>query len=145
MRWEDLRAGALGFVAVIALYAPCAWSADRPTRHHLDLAQAFNSAPHCDDRVVLGQIVADFGPRYWPVGLVDLRGVHQARWNPWPPELTSPRWCAGWVVTTSRTDEAPMPIYYSILGIGFSYRIESCVVGLDHDWAYNPQCLRARP
>jgi len=29
--------------------------------------------------------------------------------------------------------------------LGTSYGVQWCVVGLDRNWAYNPQCKMARP
>ncbi len=46
-------------------------------------------------------------------------------------------------------DGTRRPIYYGIgedTGmIGMTWGVEWCVVGLDRNWAYNPNCKAARP
>jgi hypothetical protein len=40
-------------------------------------------------------------------------------------------------------------VHYSIIEdgamIGWHWGVEWCVVGIDRNWAYNPQCRMARP
>jgi hypothetical protein len=46
-------------------------------------------------------------------------------------------------------DGARHPMYYSIAEdtgmIGMDWGVNWCVVGLDRDWDYNPQCRAAKP
>ena len=65
---------------------------------------------------------------------------------PWAAQSIPRRFCSGTVVIN---DGARHPMYYSIAEdtgmIGMDWGVNWCVVGLDRDWAYNPQCRAARP
>lgn len=141
MQWGDLRAGALSFVAAIALCAPDAWSADRAGKQHRP--PAWYPAPSCNDYAVRDRIAAEFGPRYWTSGLAaDAIRAREASWESWPQDLIPRRFCAG---TVRAPYDIERPIYYAIIADGASYWLEWCIVGLDRAWAYNPHCRLARP
>ena len=61
-------------------------------------------------------------------------------------QTTPRRFCSGIALVS---DGRKRPIYYAIVEdggwLGFIWGVDFCVVGLDRDWSYNPNCRMARP
>ena len=107
--------------------------------------------PTCDYPPALDRIIGDFRTkeaRFWNsrLQIVGIEDIHQTAVLPWAAQDIPRRFCSGTVVIN---DGARHPMYYSIAEdtgmIGMDWGVNWCVVGLDRDWAYNPQCRAARP
>lgn len=107
--------------------------------------------PGCEDPFVLQNISTRFAikeDRFWNTALsiLSFETVRQIAWRPWGLDLIPRRFCSG-TVTTS--DGHRRRINYSIredLGfLGATWGTEWCVEGLDHNYAYAPQCKQALP
>ena len=103
--------------------------------------------PRCDDPSIYGQIVADSRSRYWAssVTVVDIDARKAPTRKYWPQDMPR-RFCEGAIKTQSGA-ESPInyPVYFAIIGSSSGYDLAWCVVGLDRQWAYDPQCRLARP
>jgi hypothetical protein len=66
--------------------------------------------------------------------------------RPWAVDTIPRRFCTGTVVVS---DGVKRRVNYSIIEdggmIGGTWGVEWCVLGLDRNWAYNPQCRMALP
>jgi hypothetical protein len=110
-----------------------------------------SNVPLCDEHGPLDKIAARFGTkegRFWNSGLtiVGFEKIREVAWEPWSSGTIPRRFCVASVLVS---DGKRHEINYSIIEdggmIGASYGVEWCVVGLDRDWAYNPNCRAARP
>jgi hypothetical protein len=107
--------------------------------------------PLCEDTWVLGKIQSRFAQkegRYWNSALqiAAFESVREVAFRPGHYAAIPRRFCRGNVIINDGTRHA---IHYGIgedTGIiGVSWGVEWCVVGLDRNWAFNPQCKGARP
>jgi hypothetical protein len=107
--------------------------------------------PLCTESGPLSRIQSDFHTkegRYWESDLriVDFQDVREIAIRPWAADNIPRRFCAA---RATVSDGIKRRVYYSIVEdggfAGMTYGIEWCVVGLDHNWAYNPACKMARP
>ena len=107
--------------------------------------------PPCDWPAALAKIGARFAEkegRFWNsnLSIVAFDKVREVAYRPGPPNTIPRRFCSALAFVS---DGLKHPIYYSIgedTGmIGSTYGVEWCVVGLDRNWAYSPQCKMARP
>jgi hypothetical protein len=107
--------------------------------------------PPCDSGWALDKIRARFGTkesRFWnsDLTLLEFGHIRQIAFRPWAEATIPRRWCSGKVLVS---DGRWRPVYYSIIEdggmIGATWGVEWCVVGLDRNWAYNPNCKMARP
>jgi hypothetical protein len=107
--------------------------------------------PLCDDSGVLGQIASKFAHKegeYWSSNLeiLAIERVREAAFRPWAAQTIPRRFCQGVAVVS---DGRKRPVHYQISetgsGLGVSWGVEWCVVGLDRNWAFNPACRMARP
>jgi hypothetical protein len=107
--------------------------------------------PACHDLAVLEKIASYFAEKeakFWETNLriVEYEQIRPLAWRPWGLDYIPRRFCTGKVITS---DGVRRQINYSVredLGIiGATWGVEWCVVGLDHNWAYNPACKMARP
>ena len=110
-----------------------------------------NNVPMCHEHGPLDQISSRFATkeyRFWnsKLELVGFENIREVAWEPWRSGTIPRRFCAASVLVS---DGKWHLIYYSIAEdtgiLGASYGVEWCVVGLDRNWAYNPQCKMARP
>jgi hypothetical protein len=110
-----------------------------------------SNVPLCQEHGPLDRIIDRFNTkegRFWDsrLRLVGFEHIREVAWEPWSSGTIPRRFCAG---SALATDGKWRPIYYSIAEdsgiIGATYGVEWCVVGLDRNWAYNPQCKMARP
>ena len=107
--------------------------------------------PACDYIPALHRIIRNFHIKeygFWNSGLqiVGIENIRETAELPWAAQSIPRRFCAG---TALINDGAKHPIYYSIAEdtsmIGWDWGVNFCVVGLDRNWAYNPNCRSARP
>ena len=107
--------------------------------------------PACDYRPALDRIIGDFGlkeARFWKseLQIVGIENIRETAVLPWAAQSIPRRFCSG---TALISDGMRHPIYYSIAEdsgmIGMDWGVNSCVVGLDRNWAYGPACRAARP
>ena len=72
--------------------------------------------------------------------------VQEVSWQPWAPGTIPRRFCSATVLVS---DGLWRSLYYAITEdagmLGVSYGVEFCVVGLDREWSYQPNCVRAKP
>jgi len=110
-----------------------------------------SNVPLCEEPGPLNKIVARFATkegRFWNSALtiVGFEKIREVAWEPWSSGTIPRRYCTGSVLVS---DGKRHQINYSIIEdggmISASYGVEWCVVGLDRDWANNPNCRAARP
>ena len=113
-----------------------------------------NVVPPCEaglDKIAAG--FAEKEGRFWnsPLEIVDFKGVRQIARNAWVRGTIPRRYCRAVAYVSAGGGGLPRPhtVYYWIgedTGmIGATWGVEWCVVGLDRNWAYNPNCRMARP
>jgi len=107
--------------------------------------------PLCDDSWVTSAVASRFGEKesqYWNSALriAAIEDIREEAFRPWHYASIPRRFCRGYALVSDGSRRA---IYYSIGedqgDAGFGWGIESCVVGLDRNWAFNPHCRMARP
>ncbi len=107
--------------------------------------------PSCDDALVLSRIRYTFAHKEWrfwssPLRIVGFDRIRETAFRPWALETIPRRWCSGRALVS---DGKVRPVHYAIganLGMaGVLPGVTWCVVGLDRNWAYNPDCRTARP
>jgi len=107
--------------------------------------------PLCDDSFALSRIRARFNEKenlFWnsALGIVEFEGIRETAFMPWRHETIPRRFCSAGALIS---DGVRRPIYYSIAEdtgmIGVLPGVEWCVVGLDRNWAYSPNCKMAKP
>lgn len=105
--------------------------------------------PPCES--ALGEISSRFADKestFWnsALSITGYDRVHEIAYRPWQSDNIPRRYCSA---TALISDGKPRIVNYSIIedgGIaGFGTGVEFCVVGLDRNWAYNPNCRAARP
>jgi hypothetical protein len=107
--------------------------------------------PLCQEPGPLQSIQARFASkegRFWQSNLqiVEFEKVREIAFRPWVADAIPRRFCSAVALVS---DGVKRTVYYSIIEdswiIGTSWGVDWCVVGLDRNWAYNPQCKMARP
>ena len=107
--------------------------------------------PACDNSWALSTIQSRFGSKesmYWNSSLqiVNFDRIREVAFRPWADATIPRRWCTGRALVS---DGQWRTVRYSIVEdggmIGASWGVEWCVVGLDRNWAYNPNCKEAAP
>ena len=107
--------------------------------------------PACDYPRALDRIISQFHTKeygFWnsELRIVGVEDIKETAVMPWAAQSIPRRFCSGTVVIN---DGNRHPMYYSIAEdtgmIGMDWGVNWCVVGLDRDEAYNPQCRAARP
>jgi hypothetical protein len=107
--------------------------------------------PACDDSSALYTIQKRFASkegRFWNSAL-QITGFDQIRevaYRPWADGTIPRRFCSG---LAQLSDGLWRKVRYSIVEdggmIGGSWGVQWCVVGVDRNWAYNPDCQAAGP
>jgi hypothetical protein len=107
--------------------------------------------PACDANDALSLIQRRFSTkesRFWNSDL-KITGFDQIRevaYRPWADGTIPRRFCRGRVLVS---DGVWRTVRYSIIEdsgmIGASWGVQWCVVGVDRNWAYNPDCAAAGP
>jgi hypothetical protein len=107
--------------------------------------------PACNYAPALDEIMNNFHTtesRFWnsELQIVGIEDIRETAYLPWAAQSIPRRFCSGSVLTNDGRRHA---IYYSIASgtgmIGMGWGVNFCVVGLDREWAYNPDCRAARP
>jgi hypothetical protein len=107
--------------------------------------------PGCTEHGPLDKIVSRFREKEYSFWNSDLRiigfdEIREIAWEPWSSGTIPRRFCTASALIS---DGKRHQINYSIIEdggmMGAGYGVEWCVVGLDRNWAYNPQCRLARP
>ena len=105
--------------------------------------------PPCE--AALGKIASRFAQKegqYWQSDLriLNFENVREITAPPQPVGTIPRRFCTA---VASVSDGKKHAVHYWIgedTGmIGMTWGVEWCVVGLDHNWAYNPRCKMAKP
>jgi hypothetical protein len=114
------------------------------------------SGPRYDGRVAeceraLGTITSQFWEKestFWNSSLrITAYGqVHETAFRPWQSDNMPRRYCSAEAMLS---DGKVRAVHYSIIEdggfAGYGQGVEWCVVGLDRNWAYSPNCRAARP
>ena len=114
------------------------------------------SGPRYDGRVAeceraLGTITHQFWEKestFWNSGLqITAYGqVHETAFRPWQSDNIPRRYCSAEAMLS---DGKVRAVHYSIIEdggfAGYDQGVEWCVVGLDRNWAFSPNCRAARP
>lgn len=150
-----VAAVALGFMLALAGYAVCLSSAAAANffekNFWLSGPEYSRDMPACDSEPAVVQIIHDFKikeARFWnsELAIVGIEDIHETAYLPWAAQSIPRRFCSG---TALINDGRRHQIFYSIASetgmIGLGWGTEFCVVGLDRNWAYNPDCRAARP
>ena len=107
--------------------------------------------PPCDTPAALAKIQARFATkegRFWnsDLQIVNFDGIREVAFRPWAEGTVPRRFCSGRALIS---DGRWRPVRYSIIEdggmIGASWGVQWCVVGIDRNWAYNPNCRAAGP
>jgi hypothetical protein len=86
--------------------------------------------------------------RFWnsDLQILGFERVRESAFSPWAEGTIPRRFCSAVALVSNGQKHA---VYYWIgedTGmIGANWGVEWCVVGLDRNWAYNPNCKMARP
>ena len=107
--------------------------------------------PTCDEPSALSKIQSRFATkegRFWnsDLTILEIQAVREIAFRPWAESTIPRRFCIGRALIS---DGRWRQVHYSIIEdggmIGWTWGVEWCVVGLDRNWAYNPNCKMARP
>lgn len=107
--------------------------------------------PDCNYAPALDRIIRNFHSketRFWnsDLQIVGIENIRETAYLPWAAQSIPRRFCRG---TALINDGRMHAMYYSIASgtgmIGMDWGVNFCVVGLDRNWAYNPDCRAARP
>ena len=107
--------------------------------------------PSCDTPAALAKIQARFATkesRFWnsDLQIVEFDGIREVAVRPWAEGTVPRRFCSGRALIS---DGRWRPVRYSIVEdggmIGANWGVQWCVVGIDRNWAYNPNCKAAGP
>jgi hypothetical protein len=143
-----------GFVAAALLAASCvpALAASALEKNFWLSGPNYDGVlPHCEDPAVTGKIASRFADKeanYWHSTLTiqQIDRHRQIAFAPWGPDYIPRRFCVARVLTS---DGHYRRVSYAIAEdtgwIGFSWGVEWCVDGTDHNLAYAPACKMARP
>lgn len=105
--------------------------------------------PACDYPPALDRIIANFHTkeyRFWnsDLRIVGVEDIRETAVLPWGAQSIPRRYCNGVAVINDGTKHA---MTYSIAEdtgmIGMDWGVNFCVVGIDRNWAYNPDCRAA--
>jgi hypothetical protein len=107
--------------------------------------------PSCDNSWALLTIKRRFASkefRFWNSNLEinDFEGIREIAYRPWADGTVPRRFCAGRALVS---DGKWRTVRYSIVEdggmISASWGVHWCVVGVDRNWANNPDCRQAGP
>ena len=107
--------------------------------------------PTCDDGLALATIQSRFSSKessFWNSNLtiVEFDQIKEVAYRPWADATIPRRFCTGRALISDGTWR---PIRYHMIEdggmIGGVWGVQWCVVGLDRNWANNPDCRQAGP
>jgi hypothetical protein len=105
--------------------------------------------PPCE--AALDKIASRFAQKegqYWNSSLriLDFEQVRETAFRPWAEGTIPRRFCTAVALVNDGKKHAVKYWIGEDTGIiGMTWGVEWCVVGLDHNWAYNPRCKMAAP
>jgi hypothetical protein len=151
MRRCSLVVASLAFLATVASSAPAGAASWFEKNFYLSGPRYDAVLPSCHEPAALANIRSRFASkegRFWQSDLTlgDFDRVREIAFHPWADGTIPRRFCSARVLVS---DGRWRPVYYSIIEdggmIGWNWGVQWCVVGLDRNWAYNPNCKMARP
>lgn len=107
--------------------------------------------PTCDDSWALNTIQRRFATkegRFWnsDLQITNFDQIREVAYRPWADGTIPRRFCSGRAQTSDGQWRA---VRYSIIEdggmIGASWGVHWCVIGVDRNWANNPDCRAAGP
>jgi hypothetical protein len=107
--------------------------------------------PACDAYWALSTIKQRFSSkegRFWnsDLKITDFAQIQEVAYRPWADGTIPRRFCSGRALVS---DGQWRLVRYSIVEdsgmIGAHWGVQWCVVGVDRNWAYNPDCAAASP
>ena len=107
--------------------------------------------PTCDDSWALNTIQRRFSTkegRFWnsDLQITNFDQIREVAYRPWADGTIPRRFCSGRAQTS---DGQWRSVRYSIVEdggmIGANWGVQWCVVGVDRNWANNPDCRAAAP
>ena len=156
VRGTKHRARILG-AALGAAFIAAASSAPAPAANWFEkngymIGPRFDSQlPACDDYWALATIQKRFATkegRFWnsDLQITNFDEIREVAFRPWADGTIPRRFCRGRALIS---DGVWRTLRYSIVEdggmIGASWGVQWCVVGVDRNWAYNPECKAAAP
>jgi hypothetical protein len=147
-----VRKVVLGFAAICLLLGGASelYAASRLEKNFWLSGPRYDQVvPACE--VGLGKISRRFAQkesRFWnsDLQIVGFERVRELAFQPWAAHNIPRRYCTA---IAHVSDGSKRPIHYSIgedTGmIGRTWGVTWCVVGLDRNWAYSPNCRMALP
>jgi hypothetical protein len=154
-----MRSGVVGRLASLALAAALTASPFSQIRAASFLEKNFwlsgprydRVMPPCDYPAALDRIIANFRTkefRFWnsELRIVGVENIRETAVLPWAAQSIPRRFCSGVALINDGTRHE---MNYSIAEdtgmIGMDWGVNFCVVGIDRNWAYNPECRAAGP
>jgi hypothetical protein len=110
-----------------------------------------SNIPACDNSWALSQIQRRFATkesRFWnsDLQITNFDNIREVAYRPWADGTIPRRFCTG---RAQISDGVWRTVRYSIVEdggmIGASWGVQWCVVGVDRNAAYNPECKAAAP
>ncbi len=107
--------------------------------------------PSCDDSWALSTIQRRFATkegRFWnsDLQITSFDRIREVAYRPWQDGTIPRRFCSGRAQTS---DGHWRTLRFSIVEdggmIGANWGVQWCVVGVDRNWANNPECIAAAP
>jgi hypothetical protein len=146
------RAGILAAALIASICSEPAAAANWLEKTFYMIGPRFDSQlPACDDSWALSNIQRRFATkegRFWnsDLQLTNFDQIREVAYRPWADGTIPRRFCSGRAQTS---DGQWRMVRYSIVEdggmIGASWGVQWCVVGVDRNWAYNPDCKNAAP
>jgi hypothetical protein len=146
------RAGILAAALIASICSEPAAAANWLEKTFYMLGPRFdNQLPACDSWLALSTIKHRFGTkegRFWnsDLRITDFDQIKEVANSPWADGTIPRRFCSGRAQTS---DGEWRTVRYSIVEdsgmIGAHWGVQWCVVGVDRNWAYNPDCKAAGP
>ena len=146
------RAGILVATLIASICGEPAFAANWFEKTFYMIGPRFDSQlPSCDDSWALSTIQRRFATkegRFWnsDLQITNFDQIREVAYRPWADGTIPRRFCAGRVQIS---DGHWRTVRYSIVEdggmIGGGWGVQWCVVGVDRNWASNPECTAAGP
>jgi hypothetical protein len=146
------RAGLLAAALIASVCSAPAGAANWFEKTFYMLGPRFDSQlPSCDDTWALNVIQRRFSTkegRFWnsDLQITNFDEIREVAHRPWADGTIPRRFCSGRALIS---DGLWRKVRYSIVEdggmIGGSWGVHWCVVGIDRNWANNPECQAAGP
>jgi len=146
------RAGILAAALIASICSEPAAAANWLEKTFYMIGPRFDSQlPACDDSWALSNIQRRFATkegRFWnsDLQITNFDQIREVAYRPWADGTIPRRFCS---CRAQTSDGQWRMVRYSIVEdggmIGASWGVQWCVVGVDRNWAYNPDCKNAAP